>query len=577
VSQLPDDAGAARSRPGTGPPGSADPAEPGVLAGQSAVAATGPAGATAPVEGGATAPVEAGATAAVEGGAMAPVEAGRAAVAEAAGIIKRFGATTALDGVGLRVAPGEAHALVGRNGAGKSTLVSILTGLTRPDAGQVGFDGRPAPAVSDPSAWRRHVACVYQKSMIIPSLSVAENLYLNRQDLGGGRISWRALRSRATDLLDTWGIDVDPRVEAGTLSVEQRQTLEIARALSFGARFIILDEPTAQLDGAGIGRLFDRLRSLQDAGVAFLFISHHLQEVYEVCQTVTVYRDARHVLTAQVADLGREALIEAMTGEATGLRAIGSGAAPVDVEAPEVLAVDGLTLDGVFADVSLRIRAGEVLGLAGAVGAGATAVGETIVGLRRAGAGTVSVAGRPVSPGSVPASLAAGVGFLPEDRHREGLVPMQSIAENMTVTVAGRLGRFGFVSGAARRRAAVGLMDRLDVKAAGPDQPVSALSGGNQQKVVMGRALAGDPRVLVLLRPTAGVDVKSKESLLGNVAAAAAGGCAALIVSDELDDLRAADRVIVMFHGRVVGELERGWDDREMVAAIEGLSGEHRS
>jgi simple sugar transport system ATP-binding protein len=498
-------------------------------------------------------------------------------VAEAIGVTKRFGATTALSEVDLRVRPGESHALVGRNGAGKSTLVSILTGLQRPDAGEVRFDGQPAPPVSEPAAWRRHVACVYQRSTIIPTLSVAENLYLNRQDLGGRGISWPALRKRAADLLDTWGIDVDPRADAGSLTVEQRQTCEIARALSFGARFIILDEPTAQLDGAGINRLFDRLRAMREAGVAFLFISHHLQEIYEICQTVTVYRDAKHVLTAPVAKLDREALVEAMTGEAVGLREIGSGAVPVDSGAPTVLAVDGLSLGGVYEDVSLTVRAGEVVGLAGAVGAGATAVGETIVGLRHAGTGTVRVGGQPIRPGSVPASLAAGVGFLPEDRHREGLIPRRSIAENMTLTVADRLGRFGFVSAGARRAAAEKLMARLDVVAQGPDQPVSSLSGGNQQKVVMARALAAEPRVLVLLRPTAGVDVKSKESLLGTVEAAAQRGCGALIVSDELDDLRAADRVIVMFKGRVVEEMVRGWDDRRMVAAIEGLSGEHSS
>ena len=498
-------------------------------------------------------------------------------VAEAVNVTPRFGATTALDEVGLRVLPGESHALVGRNGAGKSTLVSILTGLQRPDGGQVLFDGQAAPPVSEPAAWRAHVACVYQKSTVIPTLSVAENLYLNRQDLGRGRISWPALRRRATDLLDSWGIDVDPGVDAGSLSVEQRQTLEIARALSFGARFIILDEPTAQLDGAGINRLFDRLRALREAGVAFLFISHHLQEIYEICQTVTVYRDARHVLTAPVAQLDREALIEAMTGEAVGLREIGSTSVPVGSDAATVLSVDGLTLDGVYSDVSFEVRAGEVVGLAGAVGAGATAVGETIVGLRKAAAGTVLVGGTPIRPGSVPASLAAGVGFVPEDRHRQGLIPLRSIAENMTLTVTDRLGRYGFVSAGARREAAVDLMERLDVHAEGPDQPVSALSGGNQQKVVMGRAVAAEPRALVLLRPTAGVDVKSKESLLGTVESAAARGCAALIVSDELDDLRAADRVVVMFKGRIVGELARGWDDRRMVAAIEGLSVEHHS
>ncbi len=504
---------------------------------------------------------------------VSTVDGGAAVVAEALDITKRFGATTALDRVHLAVRPGESHALVGRNGAGKSTLVAILTGLLRPDAGQVRFDGRPAPPVSEPAAWRQHVACVYQKSTIIPTLSVAENLYLNRQ--GRGLISWRQVRAKAGELLATWGIEADPKTLAGDLTVEQRQNLEIARALSFGARFIILDEPTAQLDGAGIGRLFARLRTLREAGVSFLFISHHLQEVYEVCQTVTVYRDARHVLTAPVESLSRPELVAAMTGDAPGLVSdVRSGGA---IREDDALVVDGLTLGDAYRDVSLRVRAGEVLGLAGAVGSGATSVGETVVGLRKPDGGTVRVAGEPVRPGSVPATLAAGVGFVPEDRHREGLVPLRSIAENMTLTVADRLGRYGFVSGAARRRTATALMARLDVKAAGPDQPVAALSGGNQQKVVMGRALASRPKVLVLLRPTAGVDVKSKESLLEQVAAAAAEGCAALIVSDELDDLRAADRVVVMFRGRVVDELPRGWDDRRMVAAIEGLADdEHR-
>lgn len=499
-------------------------------------------------------------------------------VAQAVGVSKHFGATTALNNVGLTVAPGESHALVGRNGAGKSTLVSILTGLTRPDSGQVFFAGVPAPPVSDRNAWRAKVACVYQKSTIIPTISVAENLYLNRQDSASGqsagRISWRTLRANATELLATWNIDVDPGIEAGRLTVEQRQTLEIARALSFGARFIILDEPTAQLDGSGITRLFERLSGLREAGVAFLFISHHLQEVFEICQTVTVYRDARHVLTTPVEGLTRERLIEAMTGEAVGLREVGEHATPVRAGAAEVLRVDRLVGTSEFGEASFAVRAGETLGIAGAVGAGAVALGETLVGLRKPLAGTVSVNGRRVRPGSVPDGLAAGIGFVPEDRHRQGLIPLRSIEENLTLTIMDRLGRFGFVPSEARRRTATALMRRLDVKASGPDQPVSALSGGNQQKVVMGRALASEPKVLVLIRPTAGVDVKSKESLLGTVESATAAGSAAVIVSDELDDLRAADRVIVMFKGSVVAELPRGWTDQQMVAAIEGLQGE---
>ncbi|MER6919663.1 ATP-binding cassette domain-containing protein, partial [Streptomyces spiralis] len=237
-------------------------------------------------------------------------------VAQAAGITKRFGSTVALRDAGITIAPGETHALVGRNGAGKSTLVSILTGLQAPDEGTVTFDGEPAPRLADRDAWRQRVACVYQKSTIIPGLTVAENLFLNRHDRGrSGLISWRTVRDRASELLRTWSVDVDARTLAGELDVEQRQFVEIARALSFGARFIILDEPTAQLDGSAINRLFARIRDLQRQGVTFLFISHHLQEVYEICDTVTVFRDARHILTAPVAELPRAELVAAMTGE----------------------------------------------------------------------------------------------------------------------------------------------------------------------------------------------------------------------------------------------------------------------
>ncbi len=241
----------------------------------------------------------------------------------ARGVSKRYGATVALDSAGISVRAGETHALVGRNGAGKSTLVSILTGLQRPDSGDVRFDGAPAPAPADRDAWRQRVACVYQKSTIIPTLTVAENLFLNRQ-AGRGPIDWRGLRRRAADLLSGYGVAVDPAALAGSLTVEQRQLVEIARALSFGARFIILDEPTAQLDAAAIERLFGRMRELQAAGVTFLFISHHLQEVYEVCQTVTVLRDARHVLTQPVETLSRDDLVAAMTGET--VQTLGTGA-----------------------------------------------------------------------------------------------------------------------------------------------------------------------------------------------------------------------------------------------------------
>ncbi|MZF86046.1 sugar ABC transporter ATP-binding protein [Streptomyces sp. SID5643] len=498
----------------------------------------------------------------------------RAPVAEATGVSKRFGATVALRDARISIAEGEAHALVGRNGAGKSTLVSILTGLQQPDTGSLRFSGGPAPAFGDIDVWRSKVACVYQRSTVIGDLTVAENLFLNRQSDGPLRpIRWKQLRQRAEELLGEYGVAVDAAARARDLTVEQRQFVEIARALSFGARFIILDEPTAKLDARGIGRLFDKLRDLQEQGVAFLFISHHLQEVYDLCTTVTVYRDAAHILTAPVAELGHRSLVEAMTGEAASAAA-GPASAPMTAPAvgAELLRIEDLTVPGACEDLSLSVRAGEVIGLAGATASGNVQVGETVAGLHRAGAGRITVGGRVVRTGSVPSALAAGVGFVPEDRHLQGLVSHRSVAENATLTVTDQLGPYGTVLPARTRTFAQRMIQDLDIKTPAAATPVSALSGGNQQKVVVARALATDPHVLVAIRPTNGVDVKSKEFLLGRIRRAADEGKAALIVSDELDDLRACDRLVVMFHGRVVAEFDRGWKDEHVVAAIEGVA-----
>jgi simple sugar transport system ATP-binding protein len=503
--------------------------------------------------------------------ASGPVPADRP-VAEALGVSKRYGPTVALDNVGITVRPGESHALVGRNGAGKSTLVSILTGLQRPDGGEVRFGGEPAPAPADRDAWRARVACVYQKSTVIGSLTVAENLYLNRQPTGAGRlINWTTLRRQARDLLAAWDVDVDVQRPAADLTVEQRQLLEIARALSFGARFIILDEPTAQLDAPAIARLFARMRDLRAQGVTFLFISHHLQEIYEVCQTVTVLRDARHVVTAPVAELHQQDLVAAMTGDADSLVLARDAGGPARPDAPEVLRVEGLGRSGEYQDVSFTVRAGEVVGLAGAGGSGRVAVAETVVGLRAPETGTVEIAGARPRPGSVPAALDAGLGWVPQDRHHSGLVPELSVGENATLTITDRLGRAGFISPRRRGEVAARLIDDLTIKTTGPQQPVSGLSGGNQQKVVMARALANSPRVLVLISPTAGVDVRSKQTLLGVVDTVREAGSGVVIASDELDDLRPCDRVLVMFHGRLVRELPRGWRDNDLVAAMEGV------
>ncbi|MFF8726520.1 sugar ABC transporter ATP-binding protein [Streptomyces sp. NPDC015171] len=487
---------------------------------------------------------------------------------QAEGIVKRYGPTVALADGRLTVLPGESHALVGRNGAGKSTLVTVLTGLQAADAGTVRFDGEPAPPLADRDAWRSRVACVYQKPTVVPELTVAENLFINRQPLHRGFITWRGLRRRAAELLDTWDVRVDPGARTADLTVEDRQMVEIARSLSLGARFIVLDEPTAQLDKREIERLFSRMRALQDSGVTFLFISHHLQEVYEVCQTVTVLRDARWITTAPVADLPRAALVEAMAGasltEHTATRA------PVTAAAPVVLDVRGLT-SAAYRDIDLTVRRGEVVGLAGISGSGKVELAETLAGLRTPAGGTAQLDGDRLPFGDVRAALDAGVGCVPRDRHEQGLVPGMTVGDNATLSVLDRLGRYGFVGTARRSAFAAELIDRLGIRTEGPGQPVCDLSGGNAQKVVMARALASDPRLLVLINPTAGVDVKSKESLLARVDSAREDGTAVLVVSDELDDLRRCDRVLVLFHGRIVAEHPAGWRDHELIASTEGV------
>jgi simple sugar transport system ATP-binding protein len=497
-----------------------------------------------------------------------------APIVEADGVSKRFGATLALDAVSLTVGESESRALVGRNGAGKSTLVSILTGLTRADAGGVRFGGEPAPAPGDRSGWQERVACVYQHSTLLPQLTVAENLFLNNQPRGRfGLIKWKEVREGAVELLEKWGIGVSPDVEAGYLDVEERQQVEIARALASGSRFLILDEPTARLEGSGIRRLFSHLTDLRERGVSLLYISHHLDEIYEVCDTVTVLRDGRLVHDAQVMDLPKDALIEAMVGRPRDAvlephrarpQSNGDGRGP----GTNTLRVESLRLDRQFSDISFDVHAGELVGLAGLAGSGKTAVAETIAGLRKPHGGHVKVGDDVVPPGDVRVAIEHGIGFVPQDRRKEGFAPNLSIEENVTLTVMDRLGRFGFVSPRRREEVARELMDSLEVVASGPEQLVAELSGGNQQKVVVARALTSKPRAMVVVSPTAGVDVASKEALFETLTSFT--DVPVLVVSDELDELAHCDRVLVMFDGRLTHTFD-AWDEHELVAAMEGV------
>jgi simple sugar transport system ATP-binding protein len=467
------------------------------------------------------------------------------------------------------VQPGEIHALVGRNGAGKSTLVSILTGLHPADAGTVRFSGKAAPALGDRDGWRREVACVYQKLTTIGELSVAENLFLNRQAAPGRPIKWAELRAQASQLLADWDLDLDVRQSARELTVEQRQLIEIARSLSTGARFIILDEPTARLDAAGINRLFNRIRALQTQGVTFLYISHHLHEIFELCQAVTVYRDATHIVTAPISGISHTELVASMTGEKTAEFVDPRPPAPA-ADRP-ILEVRDVTVADSCTNVTFDVLPGEIVGLAGAGGSGKFDVANVIAGLVEPDRGTVSIGGQQQKLGSVPKALKSGVGFVPQDRHHEGFVCDLSIGENVTMAVPHRLGQYGVISPRRRAELAWNSIERLDVVPRNPDQAVADLSGGNQQKVVMGRALADDPRVLVLMSPTAGVDVKSKQSLMNTAVETARAGAGVLVVTDDLDDLRYCHRIVIMFRGDVVGEVAGTWDDKALVATMEGV------
>ena len=499
-------------------------------------------------------------------------------VGEAEGVSKSFGETRALLDVSLDVLPGECHGLVGRNGAGKSTLVSLLTGLSRPDRGFIRLAGQPAPSLADRSAWLARVACVYQKSMVVPALTVAENVFLNRPTTGNGfLVDWRRMARESHQVMLDWGFDVDVDQAAGSLTVEQRQVVEIARALSIGARFLILDEPTAALEKAAIERLFDSVRRLREGGVGVLYISHHLEEIYEICDRVSVLRDGELVLSGRIGDVSQSNLVAAMVGGTPPRRATQIEAAKkregLGEPMLEVTHLSVISRGGSVQDANFTVRAGECLGLVGLDGSGTATVADVITGLMKARSGEVNVRGRLLPPGKVDAVLRRGVGYVPQDRHARGFAPQLGVDENLTLTLLDRLARrLGLVSFTERTAIAQRYVQRLQIVARSLDQPVSSLSGGNQQKVVVGRALAPEPSVLVAVNPTVGVDVASKELLLDALVQARDQGLAILLVSDDFEDLRVCSRLIVMVRGTIVGEFDQPpWDRQRLIAAVEGL------
>ena len=495
-------------------------------------------------------------------------------VAEAIGVSKSFGASRALREVSIGIPGGDSRALVGRNGAGKSTLVAVLTGIIAPDNGSVRLAGNSAPGMAERNKWRELVACVYQKSTLLPELTVAENLFLNAQPRSYGVINWPGLHRRAQEVLDEWGFGVDIRVDAGTLSVEQRQIVEIARALLQGTRFIILDEPTAELEGREVTGLFERINRLRRQGVTFLYISHYLEEIYEVCNSVTVLRDGEVVANAPLSDMPKETVISAMVGREAKSVSDRARRAPTAVTPSGGaigLEVSDLRLGEALDGVTFRVSPGECVGFTGLAGSGKELVGDAIAGLALPDGGLIKVNGRAMAFGNVTQSRRIGIGYVPRDRHARGMIPLLSVAENVTMTIVDRLGALGFISIPEQQRQATRIVTELEIVASSIDQPIGELSGGNQQKSVFGRALASDPQLLVLINPTQGVDIASKEALFAIVDKVLGAGAAVLIVSDDLDELVGCDRVLVLFKGRIVAEFGSDRQDDELIAAIEGL------
>jgi len=494
-----------------------------------------------------------------------------APVVVAVGLSKRFGVTKALSDVSLCVFPGEVRALVGRNGAGKSTLVSILAGMTAPDSGSIHFSGISAPPTHARELWQSKVACVYQHPKIIPTLSCAENLFLHEIMRGRGLISWKAMRRAAREHFDRWGLTIDGDALAGTLNMGQRQLLEIARAVRQGSRFLILDEPTAKLDGKEVDRLLTHIRELKALGVGIVFVSHHLDEVFDISQTVTVLRDGKKMLDRAIAGLAKGELIEAMVGDASAGGVLAGARAAIHPRVAR-LKVSRLSCPGSFENVSFEVQAGECVGIAGLAGSGKEAIGEVLAGLKLAEAGTMLLDGIHLPGGNVSWHNRAGIGFVPQDRHREGLVLGMSVADNATMAVPDQLGKAGFISPSAVARATRHIIQELDIKTAGPGEIVSSLSGGNQQKVVLARALARDPAALVLINPTCGVDVASRIALFRAIIRVASRGAAVLLISDDLEELEICHRIWVLRSRHLTREFVPPWVARDLVAEMEGMA-----
>jgi len=481
------------------------------------------------------------------------------------GISKRFGAVQALTDVDVALFANEVHALVGENGAGKSTLVKILAGIHQPDAGRIQLSGEDL-VLSGPAAARDlGIAVIHQHPNLFPDLTVAENVFVGRLPRNGVRgVDWGELNRTAQRLFENLGVKQSVSVPVRGLSVADQQLVEIAKSLSLDARVLVMDEPTASLSSHEVERLFTIIRQLRARGVAILFVDHRMEEVFEIADRVSVLRDGRHVITAPINELNPAEAIRHMVG-----RRLETLFPKEQATIGEIaLEVRGLTRRGVFSNASFQVRRGEILGLAGLVGAGRTEIARVLFGIDRADAGEVLVAGKHAEIKSPKDAMRLGIVYVPEDRHAQGLVLDFSIAANVSLPIVERLSRLLVVDRVQERQIATDYSKQLQVRSTGVEQVASCLSGGNQQKVVIAKWLATKPTVLVLDEPTQGVDIGAKAEVHRIISQLAGQGMAIVLISSELlEVLGMADRIVVLHEGRVAAEFARDDATQERVMA----------
>ncbi len=493
------------------------------------------------------------------------------------GLTKSFGGVHALRGVDLTLRAGEVHALVGENGAGKSTLIKVLTGVYTPDEGDVSYLGSPVGFSRPAEAQDAGIATVYQEVNLVPLLSVASNIFLGREPKRRGLMDVRAMRTQARALVKSLGIEVDVDARLGSLGLGVQQMVALARAVSTESRVVIMDEPTSSLEPKEVATLFEVTRGLTRSGVAVVFVSHRLGELFDLCDHVTVLRDGRSVHEGPMADLGRVSLVSLMLGrdssevQEQGTTDFGDSHAR---DGRPVLSVSGVQVKNQLHDVAFTVRRGEVVGLGGLLGSGRSETVKAVYGDLTTQAADIEIDGARVKAGSVAASLAAGMALLSEDRKAEGIVPGLSVRDNIALAILPRMSKAGVVSDAKIDAVVKTFMERLQIKASSPRQKVSELSGGNQQKVLLARWLATEPKIFLLDEPTRGIDVGAKREVQSLIDELAADGLAVVLISSEMDELvEGSDRVVVLHDGSVVTELSgQGLTTSRLMGALAGGS-----